>query len=124
MNHPPTSVTESKLTCVGCGYNLTGVSIGSVCPECGRAVEDSIGARQADQTSSAAITCLVLGICSLAVMPLLGPLAIIYYYRAKREIETGFYSSGSWTMAKAGLILGVIATALIALVVLVLVAAG
>lgn len=35
---PPTLITTDR-TCVKCGYNLRGLSIGGVCPECGRKIQ-------------------------------------------------------------------------------------
>ncbi len=39
-DHGPVVVND--LSCTGCGYNLRGVPISKVCPECGRAVELSL----------------------------------------------------------------------------------
>lgn len=42
MSNSEWSVSESRLECANCGYNLTGAMIGSVCPECGAAIEESL----------------------------------------------------------------------------------
>lgn len=55
---------------------------------------------------------MVLGIISLVACALLGPIAIFAYYSAKKEMAVGGYSKSSHTMAKAGLIMGIISTVL------------
>jgi hypothetical protein len=35
-------IRQSKLTCVKCGYNLTGTAVGGYCPECGMLIEKSL----------------------------------------------------------------------------------
>jgi hypothetical protein len=37
----PTGPVNEGLACIGCGYNLRGLSHEGRCPECGRAVTDS-----------------------------------------------------------------------------------
>jgi hypothetical protein len=69
--------------------------------------------------SGMAVASLVLGIVSiptcvcLAVPSLIcGPLAIIFYVIAKKQIDSGAYSKQSGGMALAGLICGIIGTLL------------
>src|SRR5262245_29229040 len=38
---PDSLVVEDGMTCLACGYNLTGLSPGGVCPECGESISDS-----------------------------------------------------------------------------------
>ena len=56
---------------------------------------------------------MVLGILSLVVCGLLGPVAIALYFSATKEISRGGYTRGSKTMAQAGLVMGVISTLLL-----------
>jgi hypothetical protein len=70
-------------------------------------------------TNSNATVALILGIASLLVCSLAGPVAVIIGQRARREIrQTGEQGDG---MALAGVITGAIATALLAIVILALV---
>ena len=62
-----------------------------------------------------ATACMVLGIVSIAACMLCGPVAIFLYYLAKAEMDRGGYSESSRTMAKAGLITGIIGTGILAL---------
>ncbi len=70
-------------------------------------------------TNSNATVALILGIASLLVCSLAGPVAIIIGQRARREIrQTGEQGDG---MALAGVITGAIATALLAIVIVALI---
>jgi len=53
---------------------------------------------------------MILGILSLILCAVLGPVAIFSYYTAKKEMAIGGYSKSSHSMAKAGLIMGIIST--------------
>ena len=55
---------------------------------------------------------MILGILSLVVCGILGPVAIILYVTASREMAHGGYSKASRTVARAGLIMGIISIAL------------
>ena len=55
---------------------------------------------------------MVLGIVSIVVCMPVGIVAVALYPRAKREVLEGGYGNGSLTMAKAGLITGIIAIAI------------
>lgn len=114
-------IVPTSVFCVQCGYNLTGVSIGSTCPECGRTVAPSFHG-QLQPTSGKAVASMVLGICSIVGcffygIPSLicGPLAIIFAILAKKQIARGEAGSSSAGMATAGLICGIIGMALVAL---------
>jgi hypothetical protein len=112
---PPIAPIEgTAINCIGCGYNLSGTAIGGACPECGTPVQRSLRPRtQAGATSSRAVTCLVLGIVSLAVCALAGPFAIGTYSRVRRDYDAGLETESSLTMAKIGNVLGIIATVLL-----------
>jgi ribosomal protein S27AE len=80
----------TRVVCVRCGYDLSASMVGGFCPECGTAIEQSIRRQTASAGSSGtAITCMVLGIVSLAACGLLGPVAIALYYKARNEIDAG-----------------------------------
>jgi len=70
-------------------------------------------------TNGSAIASLVLGIAGLVVFPLLAPPALVFGYRAKREIRER--NEGGDGLATAGIVLGWIGMALLALLVLALV---
>lgn len=121
------SGTPVHVLCVGCQYDLTGTAVGQACPECGTPVATTFGAYKSGMTSGIATACMIVGICSMAVCGLAGPVAIVLYYRAKRQMANGGYSPGSHSVALVGFILGVIATGITALggiVVLITVVAG
>jgi len=108
------AVQPTLVFCVACGYNLTGVAIGSTCPECGRTVAASFHG-QLLPTSGKAIASLVLGIvsivgCIMYGIPSLicGPLAIIFSRLARRQINQGEAGGASASMATAGMICGII----------------
>jgi Domain of unknown function (DUF4190) len=96
-------------------------------PTPGTPYATSAYATTAPPTNSNAIVALILGIASLLVCSLAGPVAIVIGQRARREIrQTGEQGDG---MALAGVITGVVATALmavviVAVIVLVIVAAA
>ncbi len=85
------TLEATTVYCVQCGYNLTGVAIGSKCPECGRTVAPSFHS-QTLPTSGKAVASMVLGICSIFGCGLYGlpsivcgPLAIIFSVLAKKS---------------------------------------
>ena len=122
----PPPIQESSFRCKQCAYDLSGAAVGGVCPECGTAVTDSLRAATDQRgTSSKATTCMIMGILSLVICgPIFGPIAIVYYYSAMREMESGLYSGASRTMAKAGLIMGIVALSIAGLWILVVLAGG
>ncbi len=112
------SIRQSDLHCVRCGYNLTGITTGSACPECGNLVESSMMALQLP-TSNRSITSLVLGICSIPMCVLYGipsvicgVLAIVFAYTARSQIAHGDVGPGSKGIATAGMICGIIGLSL------------
>ena len=110
------SPRAAGVTCVQCGYDLSGTPVGGACPECGTAVAETVRRRQeAGSSSPAAVTCLVLGVLAVGCCSFTGPFAIYYYSKAQGEIRDGGYLSGSQTMAVIGLILGIIGTGIMAL---------
>lgn len=124
----PYSVEPSyvSVACITCGYNLTGVAIGGVCPECGSSVDASL-VHGEPPSNGMAITSMVLGIISLVgtcccPAGLVGIVGLVFGIVAMNQIGSGHYSSGSRGMAIAGVIcssiatlLGVVGTVLMAL---------
>ncbi len=112
-------VRPTNILCIRCGYDLTGTALGGVCPECGTAVEQSLPLLTSNSPSNRlapnTVACLVLGILSLTVCGLLGPVAIGLYYSVESNCRHGKYSRSSMAMAKAGLICGIISTVLLVL---------
>ena len=109
--------TDSQIKCTSCGYDLTGVTLGTACPECGLPVSAAYQATMSGKTSGLAITSMVLGIVSIPLcmcygIPSLicGPLAVIFWYRCKEPIANGEFAPASHGMAMAGLICGIIGT--------------
>ena len=111
-------VSETNYRCAGCGYDISGSALGGACPECGRAVSDSLRMATRSDTCGMVVTVMVLGIVSLVACMPLGVVAIALYPKAKREILEGGYGHSSLTMAKAGLITGIVALAITGLYVL------
>mgnify|MGYP005839489497 CR=1 FL=1 len=117
MDNPYRPVQGSDIRCTRCGYDLSGSQVGGSCPECGTRVSESLRPRGTGQQNAPnSVACLVCGILSLTVCGLLGPIAIALYYSAKGHYDGGGYSASSMSMAKAGLITGIIATVLLVLV--------
>ena len=92
--------------CTHCGAELTGLSIGMPCPQCGVPV-GSAGAAQ--KTSGKAIASMVLGICSIPTCFCYGILSIIIGIvgvalgsMASKEIRRGGYSDSSKGFVMAG----------------------
>jgi uncharacterized membrane protein YidH (DUF202 family) len=116
----PTRLDDTRVRCVGCGYELSGTAIGGTCPECGRPTRDSIRAARRvshnSSTSSSAIVGLVLSILGLISGCLIvSPFAIWLYYRTRDEVARGDASPDSMGIATAGLVMGWIGTALLLL---------
>lgn len=115
---PPTNTSEQataaspsyvSLTCVACGYNLTGVTIGGKCPECGADVDASLYAAGSAPPNGFAITSLVIGIIALVGAcccwgGFLGVPGLIFGVLAMNQIKTGNYNTASRGMAIAGII--------------------
>lgn len=118
-DHPPTSPTEdpgvtgTAYRCSRCGFDLSGTPIGGSCPECGQPVGETLqSGNLAKPKVPNAVACLVLGILSIMACGLLGPIAIVLYHGARNQVQSGFYDPDSMGMAKAGMILGWVGTAL------------
>ncbi len=116
-------VVPTAVFCLHCGYNLTGVAIGSTCPECGTRVMPLFQGHLLP-TSGKAVAAMVLGICSIVGcmfygIPSLicGPLAIIFAIQAKKQISQGEAGSSSLGMATAGLVCGIIGLSMVILIV-------
>ena len=108
------SVAATEVRCMQCGYDLTGIAIGGVCPECGSLVTPSFHITS-QPASGMAITSMVLGIISIPAcfcygIPsvILSILSIIFYVSAKKQVEAGKADRNSMGMAKAGLICGIV----------------
>jgi len=117
MSTDPNLPRESaNVCCVHCGYDLTGVALGTTCPECGTPVNSSYQrAINAQATSGHAIASLVLGIvaiptCMCYGLPALicGALAIYFYRVWEQRARYENFSPGSHGMAKAGMICGIV----------------
>lgn len=106
-------IMATNVQCSVCGYNLTGVAIGSNCPECGSSVDTSLYATSTGPPMGKAITALVLGICSIPtcccppVSGILGVIGLIFGILALNEIPQGS-PGGARGMAMAGLICSII----------------
>ncbi len=96
--------------CTSCGYELVGLRVEDLCPECGAPVW---GSSKVPPTSGLAIASLVLGILSivsclgvgpLALIP--GVLAIVFGEFAARQYRNGLRAGGTYGMALAGRICG------------------
>jgi len=73
-------------------------------------------------SDSQAIVAFVLGIFSVVMLPVLGPVAIVVANRTLRKVETGEIPPESRGLATAGRVLGIIGTVLLGLAVLAVVA--
>lgn len=113
MHATPRQPQATSLRCVGCGYDLSGSAVGGFCPECGRPVQDSLPRYGALQSAPHAVSSMVWGILSLVICPLLGIVAIALYYEARRAYQPTLHNAGSMTMARAGLIMGIISTTIL-----------
>lgn len=110
MTHTPEIVDVSQVSCLQCGYNLTGAVIGGKCPECGARIEDSLTPSAQPRTSATAITSLVLGILGVLLCGLVAPIAIVLGVMGLREAQRGECAPPSRGLAIAGLVLGVVGT--------------
>jgi len=106
-----------ELRCQQCQADLTGATLGGHCPQCGAPIVAS--GYQSGQSSGKAVASLVLGVISIPTClccgllgVVLGPLAIVFAKMAQNDIERGIASTGSAGMANAGLICGIVGTAL------------
>lgn len=115
----PATRVRAEFSCVSCGYSIRGRTIDELCPECGTPVLHSIGAAATKATAGSAVASLVLGIiavmgcASYGVLSLIcGPLAIFFSIKANKALKAGSAGGSTKGMATAGLVLGIIGTAL------------
>lgn len=119
MNQNQYGVQGSSVTCIQCGYDLSGSAVGGTCPECGTAVHDSIRrSSAASGNSSSATASLVWGILGLALCGVCGIVALSYANKAKMEVARGIASPSSIGMATAGQVLGWVSVGILVLQVL------
>ncbi len=120
---------EVSIRCPNCGYNLTGVRLGSSCPECNLIIGRGVLGGGAQPTSGYAVASLVLGICSITIgcvvygllSAILGPLALFCAAKAGKQIRAGGVSASSHGLKTAGFVTGLIGTIVGAFVVILLV---
>jgi hypothetical protein len=97
--------------CWKCGYELSGLQVNDLCPECGTPVWSQ---RPPEQASAEAHRSLVWGLCSLILFFIcIGPLAgfvaipaLVYASKAKREVRAGLLRASQASEARTGAILG------------------
>ena len=117
---PPVAPVEATpISCIGCGYNLTGAVIGSRCPECGLVIGRGSIAGSGGQTSGKAVAALVLGIVSIVGCMFYGLLsipagivAIVLARGVKKDVAANAVSSSSLGLAQAGFVCGIIGLSL------------
>ena len=116
---PPEGVLrEASVRCPNCGYNLTGVRLGSSCPECNLVIGRGALGGGHQPTSGYAVASLVLGICSITIgcgtygvlSAICGPLALVYASKAGKQIRAGGVSASSGGLKTAGFVTGLIGT--------------
>ena len=109
---------EVAIRCPNCGYNLTGVQLGSSCPECNLIIGRGALGGGPKPTSGYAVASLVLGICSITIgcgtygllSMILGPLALFFAAKAGKQIRAGGVSTSSGGLKTAGFVTGLIGT--------------
>lgn len=101
-------IESTEFRCVQCGYDVSGSAVGGTCPECGKPISESIRfAQPGEEPCGTATASMVLGIISLLVCGMFGPIAIWLYVNAKREMAAGGFSRSAHYQANAGLLMGV-----------------
>ena len=110
-------IEPGQFRCRRCGYDLTGSTIGSRCPECGTSVNDSLRTSPVatNTASSRATTCLILGIVGIMFCQLLCIVPLVMYPAIKRDVDGGTEPVASLSQAKVGYILGWVGLGLLAL---------
>lgn len=118
MNTPEEPI-PTKVACRKCGYNLTGVTIGARCPECG---EPAIPVLPSDilPTNALALSSMLTGILSIPFVisscmcmgfgsipgMICATLSLILAHYGAKQIKTGVYTDSSKTMILVGRICG------------------
>lgn len=106
---PDPHLPSARLHCIGCGYDLTGATIGGVCPECAlpvaRSVLQSEGEGLRNVNATAALT---MGVLSLILAAPLGLCAIYYFRKAHDDRQHGRCARKAYRAACIGQVLGCI----------------
>lgn len=113
---PPVPLASPGSRCAACGFDLTGISVGQKCPECGSTI---VQFAVSSESNGQAVTALVLGIIGLATCFSYGVIgmpcaimAIVFAKKAMIAVQQGQAPVSSIGMAKAGRICGWIGVAL------------
>lgn len=109
----PTQIDgQDRVPCSSCGFDLRGIVVGGVCPECGTPI---VQVGNPAQSSGKAIASMVLGIvsvlgCLFYGLPgiVCGILALVYHRKAMVAIQLGDAPINSVGMARSGRICGII----------------
>jgi len=111
----PTPIYLKGFRCAGCGYDLSGTSLGSRCPECGRKVDDNIDKHTSfdePRYSKRALSCGVASMCTIMLVigpPILTAMAYWYHLQTMKDIQAAPSSKESEAMSQGGVALGVLA---------------
>lgn len=117
MSH---TTSRAEYPCVRCGYALRGLAVGASCPECATPVLESMrDSPEQRRTSGWATASMVLGIVSVVgcmsyglLSIVTGPPALVCWWLAKRQINALNVGGSSKGFALAGLITGLVGTAI------------
>lgn len=111
----PAEIEAQAITCPVCRYNLTGVTIGTPCPECGVMVGAGMLGANVLPTSARAIASLVLGIIGLLGCCFYGlsgiacgGVAVFLARGVKESVVRGEVHPSSQGLAMAGFVCGLI----------------
>lgn len=126
----PQDPIPTDLVCQKCGYNLTGVTLGGLCPGCGAPAADSFTPQELP-TNKFANTALILGVISLTTCAFAGIVggpagicAVVFGILARVQISEGAYAPKSRSHATAGIICGIIGVVLNAALFVITILAG